>query len=126
MPAGYPHAMGRISERLGEFDDNSVLYRVDEPDAETSAWKTAAWATSSAIGVLGALLLGNVLAEPHGEATANLVVLFGALLVVIIYMIWRRQRNKRLTGSATTWPTSSSRTDTDELTDRNAQSWERT
>lgn len=96
--------MGKLSDRLSKADDESVVYRAD--DAE----QRVRWGP-----LVGGLLLGSVLVKAGtgllpstvGGLPVALLMFAGAVVVLIAYIVWRRRRNKRLTGSATTWPSTS-------------------
>jgi hypothetical protein len=91
-----------IGERAGGFDDESVIYRADDPEQKV-AWRRLG----------GAYLVGTILATALiagatavvGEGAAIVGVLLAAVAFLVAYVIWRRRRNRRLTGSPTTWPT---------------------
>ena len=93
--------MGRLSDRLGELDDNSVIYRADDPEQKVH-WSRlgVAWAIGKVVSVL---LLG-IAALLFGELAGAIIGFVLAVTFVVFYVVWRRRRNKRLTGSPTTWP----------------------
>ncbi len=98
---GYPSTMGRLGDRLGKLDDKSVIYRAGDP-AQKVEWRRFGVAY-----VLGTVLAGLFIAGADhlvGQPFGSLVVICLAVVLVIMYVLWRRRRNKRLTGSATTWP----------------------
>lgn len=90
-----------LGERAGRFDDESVIYRADDPEQKV-AWKRLG----------GAYLVGTILATALiggatavlGEAAAIVGVLIATVAFLVTYVIRRRRRNRRLTGSPTTWP----------------------
>lgn len=90
-----------LGERAGRFDDESVIYRADDPEQKV-VWKRLG----------GSYLVGTALATVliaggravFGEGAAIVGVLVVSLAFVVAYVIWRRRRNRRLTRSPTTWP----------------------
>ena len=88
-------------DRLGRFDDDSVIYRADDP-AQKVHWRRLAVAYVTGSVLAGLLIAGadRVLGQPMGAVAV--VALIAAL--VVLYLVWRRRRNRRLTGSPTMWP----------------------
>ena len=98
---GYPPTMGRLGDRLGKLDDKSVIYRADDP-AQRIEWRRFGVAY-----LLGTVLAGLLIAGADrlfGQPFGSLAVIGLAVVLLIMYVLWRRRRNQRLTGSATTWP----------------------
>ena len=93
--------MGKIGEWLGRVDDESVIYRADDPD-QKFAWKKAgiAWVVGGVL-VLVVGALGRTFAS---EAVVWAVMSVASIVFIVGYVIWRRRRNERLTGSPTKWP----------------------
>jgi len=93
--------MGRLVDRLGKFDDDSVIYR-DDDSTQTVDWRrmAIAYVVGSA---LAALLIGGA-DLVFGQPVGALAVLGLTVVLLTFYLLWRRRRNERLTGSATTWP----------------------
>ncbi len=93
--------MSQLSDRLGEIDDKTVIYRRNGPEQRIhwGRWagaSAAAWALAAVLGPLAQTLLGD---------RVGLLVLLGIVLAFLVAgVICRRRRNKRLTGSPTTWP----------------------
>jgi uncharacterized membrane protein YfcA len=87
--------MGKLGERMGKFDDKAI-YRANDPEQKIH-WGRAALAYG--LGSVFAGLLGVWL----GKGVAAAVVLAVVIPGLIVYMIWRRNRNRRLTGSPTEW-----------------------
>lgn len=95
--------MGSVGDRLGKFDDESVIYRADDPDQKVH------WPRVAVANVVGSILAALVLAGATrllGDVAGILLSLVLGIAYMVLYVIWRRRRNKRLTGSATTWPSS--------------------
>ena len=93
--------MGRLGDRLGRFDDDSIIYSADDP-AQRVHWRRVAVSYVVGSALAGLLLAGAdlVLGQPFGVLAAVGIT----LVILILYIPWRRRRNERLTGSATTWP----------------------
>jgi Flp pilus assembly protein TadB len=97
--------VGRLSDRLGELDDNSVIYRANDPEQKVN-WSRLGlvWAIGK---VVALLLLGGV-GVLVGELAGAITLFVLTVTFLVFYVIWRRRRNKRLTGSPTTWPSAGS------------------
>jgi Flp pilus assembly protein TadB len=93
--------MDRLGDRLGKFDDDSIIYRADDP-AQKVHWRRVAVSYVVASALAGLLLAGADLVL--GQALGVLAVIGLTLVFLTSYILWRRRRNERLTGSATTWP----------------------
>ncbi len=90
-----------LGDRHGRFDDESVIYRTDDPEQKVH-WRRLAFSY-----VVGSLLAIAVIAGAGavvGEGAAITALLVAAVAFLVAYVIWRRRRNRRLTGSPTTWP----------------------
>lgn len=96
--------MGKLLERLAEWDDRSVIYRADDPEQKVHWDRLVLAKVAGSLIVFGLLgCLGAIFGKP-----AVFFVIFLAFLVGFpSYMVWRRNRNRRLTGSPTKWPSSS-------------------
>ncbi len=93
--------MGGLGDRLGKFDDDSVIYRADDP-AQKVDWPRMA--VACVVGsALAALLIGGA-DRLFGQPVGALAVIGLTIVLLTLYILWRRRRNERLTGSATTWP----------------------
>ncbi|MEQ9324174.1 MAG: hypothetical protein RIF41_33740 [Polyangiaceae bacterium] len=93
--------MGKIGEKLGRLDDKYVIYASNDPDRKV-AWSRAAFAW-----IAGSVLFGSLNALGRATGTEGPVLVVGSLAIVVAlvaYVIWRRRRNRRLTGSPRTWP----------------------
>lgn len=93
--------MKSLGDRFGRIDDESVIYRADDPAQKVERRRFGV------AGVLGVVLAGLLIAGADRVfgRTFGLLAVFGlAVVMAITYVLWRRRRNKRLTGSATTWP----------------------
>lgn len=93
--------VGKIGEKLGLLDDRYVIYRPNDP-AQKVAWGRAVMAW-----IAGNALFGGVYALGRATGTEGPVLVVGSLAIVVFlvgYVIWRRRRNRRLTGSPRTWP----------------------
>lgn len=90
-----------IGERAGRFDDESVIYRADDPEQKV-AWKRLGVSYLAGTILATALIAGATAVA--GEGAAIVGVLVASVAFVMAYVIWRRRRNRRLTGSSTTWP----------------------
>jgi hypothetical protein len=91
----------RIGERAGRFDDESVIYWADDPEQKV-AWQRLG--VSYLVGTILATALIGGAGAVVGEGAAIVGVLVAAVAFLVAYVIWRRRRNRRLTGSPTTWP----------------------
>ena len=88
-----------VLDRLGRFDDKTLLYRAGE--GRVASPRT----------VVVVLIAGQVIAA---IAVAVVLALFGPaalpvgfgldIAFVVAYVVWRRRRNRCLTGSPTTSP----------------------
>lgn len=91
-----------LGEKFGRWDDRSVIYRADDPEQRV-AWGRlglSVLATSAVVGLMIAVAGGVDLGD-----LASAVIFGGSVLFLIGYVIWRRRRNRGLTGSPTKWPT---------------------
>ena len=93
--------MGKLSDKLGRFDDRSVIYRTDDPEQRVS-WARLVGSSLAASLVGGALVAAGRAMDIEGLLIA--VVLMVAVVLLTFYVVWRRRRNERLTGSPTRWP----------------------
>src|SRR5687768_1828365 len=91
-----PLGVGKLSDRFGKWDDQSVVYRADDPKQHV-AWGRVGWAYAIGTGVAGVSLFLARVFDVQLVATAVLGV--GSLVFVVAYVVWRRRRNRRLTGS---------------------------
>ncbi len=91
--------MGRLLDRLGRFDEEKRIYPTKDGGF---AWRR--FAIGYVIGsiVVGGLILGLGLLVGEAAAAASFLVI--SVVGVIAYVVWRRDRNRRLTGSPTKWP----------------------
>lgn len=90
-----------LGKRLGEFDDRTAIYRTNDPEQRVH------WG-SLVVTFLAASVTFSVLMAV-GRATIGESAALGAFAVMILaflvfYVVWRRRRNERLTGSPTEWP----------------------
>lgn len=90
-----------IGERVGRFDDESVIYRADDPEQKV-AWKRLGGSFLVGTILATALIAGATAVVAEGAAVVG--VLVAAVAFLVAYVIWRHWRNRRLTGSPTTWP----------------------
>ena len=93
--------MGRLADRLGDLDDATVIYRADDP-AQKIAWRRLVLAKIVGWLFATACLAGASLVIDDGLAAVALLLV--TIVFSVTYVIWRRRRNKRLTGSPTKWP----------------------
>ena len=92
-----------LGERLGKFDDENS-YRADDPE-QREPWGRAAWVSFVAVAITAPVLLAGLGALLGGPQAAFLAA-FALLFVWLVgYVVWRRRRNFRRTGSPTKWPT---------------------
>jgi O-antigen/teichoic acid export membrane protein len=89
------------AEKLGHLDDRSVVYRADDPE-QRIAWRRLL--VSCALGSLLAAAVLYVTSQVAPEPYNSLILLAIAVPLIAAYCVWRRRRNRRLTGSPTTWP----------------------
>jgi Flp pilus assembly protein TadB len=95
--------VGTLRDRVGQFDDDSVIYRADDPQQKVH------WRRLVVAYVIGSCLAGLLMAvgaRVIGELAAAVTLLVFTIAVTAAYIVWRRRRNERLTGSPTTWPRS--------------------
>jgi hypothetical protein len=100
VPQGSFQAM-RFRDRLGRLDDELVIYSAHDPQQRIH------WRRLIASYLVGSIAAGVLLAlagRVIGELAAAIGVGLLAVGFVVAYVIWRRRRNTRLTGSPTTWP----------------------
>ena len=90
-----------LRERLARFDDRHTIYRSDDPGHKIY-WRR--WFLSGALGKAVGVVLIAVLGLLIGETAGAIATLVIALVFLTAYLVWRRRRNRRMTGSATTWP----------------------
>ena len=93
--------MGKLSDKLGRFDDRSAIYRTDDPEQRVS-WARLVESSLAASLVGGALVAAGRAMDIEGLLIA--VVLIVAVVLLAFYVVWRRRRNERLTGSPSRWP----------------------
>ncbi len=93
--------MGNLGDKLGRFDDRSMVYRADDPKQRLS-WVRLVGSYLTASIVVGALVVAGRVMDVEGLAIA--AVLIVALVFLAFYVVWRRRRNERVTGSPTRWP----------------------
>jgi uncharacterized membrane protein YfcA len=89
------------ADRLGRFDDRNVIYRAHDPE-QRIAWRRLL--VACALGGLPAAAVLYLVSQVVPEPYDSLTLLAVAVLWVAAYCVWRRRRNRRLTGSPTTWP----------------------
>lgn len=83
-----------VLDRLGRFDDKTLLYRAGE--GRVASRRTVV------VVLIACQVIAAVLAY---FGPAALPVAFGLdIAFVVAYVVWRRRRNRRLTGSPTTYP----------------------
>lgn len=100
----HTYYVGRLSERLGRFDDRSqVVQRTSNSDAEWNVdWKRlVTWVVVPASVVSVLFRLAGALGI---KDAAVVTVGLGSVVFLVFYVVWRRRRNRMLTGSPTTWP----------------------
>ena len=93
--------MRRLGDGLGKFDDDSAIYRADDPRQKVH------WPRTAVAYVVGSALAALLIAAADllfGQPVGALAVIGLTVVVLTLYVVWRRRRNERLTGSATTWP----------------------
>ena len=92
-----------LGDHLRKFDDESVIYRADDPTPKID-WRRFGVAYVVGTAVAGLLIAGadRLLGQPSG----SLAAIGLSVVLMIMYVVWRRRRNRRLTGSSTTWPSS--------------------
>lgn len=93
--------MRRLSDRLGKLDDRNVIYRTNDPEQRVH-WQRAGAAYIGGTALF--VVLSAVLRSFMSQDAALAIVFAGVVAFLIVYVIWRRRRNKRLTGSPTSWP----------------------
>ncbi len=91
--------MGTLGDRFASIDERYAVRRT-QADGLRQSRKGAAWAL--AVVAVVVISVARVLLD---GLVASLVVLAAALAFLVWYVIWRRARNRRMTGSPTTWPT---------------------
>ncbi|HSH60220.1 MAG TPA: hypothetical protein VK988_11380 [Acidimicrobiales bacterium] len=93
--------LGRLLDHFGKWDDNSVIYRADDPEQKVHWLRLAlTWVVARVVAALLIAGAGFVVEELAGA----IIALALTVVFLVIYVIWRRRRNQRLTGSPTTWP----------------------
>ncbi len=92
--------MGKWADRFGEWDDRHVIYRHND-DRDGIRWVPLVTSLAAGSLIFGAL---RVIAGPGAQAWLDLAIIVILIPLLIVYVVWRRRRNRRLTGSATTWP----------------------
>ena len=97
---GYPPTVG-LDDHLGKFDDKSVIYRADDP-AQKVEWRR--FGVAYVLGTVVAAVLIAGADRLFGQPFGSVAVIGLAVVLVTTYLLWRRRRNQRVTGSATTWP----------------------
>ncbi|NHC15035.1 hypothetical protein [Motilibacter deserti] len=90
-----------LTERLGRWDDKRVVYRQGQPLREARLGSLMIW---RAIGAGLAAALVGLLTLVVGRTAALLSALALVCAFLVAYVVWRRRRNGRMTGSSTTWP----------------------
>lgn len=94
--------MDKFGEKLGQLDDESVVYRADDPKQQVN------WGRAIPAYIAGGLVAAGLLAARRAlvlsEGAAILAVLAASVAFLVVYVVWRRRRNRRLTGSPTSWP----------------------
>ena len=93
--------MGGIGERLGRWDDRTVVYRADDPEQRIH-WRRLGWACLLGSAVFALLFAIGRAVGSEAAAAAAVAVLSAAS--VVAYVVWRRRRNRLLTGDPTKWP----------------------
>lgn len=77
------------------------IYRADDPDQKIH-W--GRWFRAEVVGWVTVVPLLIVLGLLFGDLAAAIIVGALAIVFLVVYLTWRRRRNRRLTGSPTTWP----------------------
>lgn len=80
--------MGSLGGRLAKFDDESVIYRVDDPQ-QNLGWRRLAIAY--AVGTVLALVLMAGADRLFGRPVGALAVLVLIVVFLVLYVVWRRQ-----------------------------------
>lgn len=88
-----------LGERLARFDDESAVYK-----AGSGFDKAGVATTVGALLVVMVLMTGAIALV--GEAALWMVLGPIAIVFLPVYVMWRRRRNARMTGSPTEWPSS--------------------
>lgn len=93
--------MTRFGDWFGKIDDKSIIYRSNSPQARLPVreWLVAGIVGSSL--TVGLLFLAiKVLGQLGGDIACGMIV----AIYLVVYAIWRRRRNSRLSGSPTRLP----------------------
>lgn len=90
-----------LGRRVAEYDDRSAL-TLDGTNRRNKRSIVAGWILSFVLVV--AVSVGLAAARGSAKGWVSLAVLVGAIAFVSGYVVWRRKRNERLTGSPTSWP----------------------
>ncbi|MBW3651370.1 MAG: hypothetical protein KY458_12460 [Actinobacteria bacterium] len=93
--------MGKLGDKLGGFDDTSVVYRADDPEQRVS-WVRLVGSYLTASLIVGALVVAGRVMDVEGLVIASVLII--VVVFLAFYVVWRRRRNERLTGSPTRWP----------------------
>ena len=91
---------------VGQLNRMSRFARFDRPfwlaDGRTPKNRPRSQAVAAVLFVVVAIVMRIVVSRLNGVGIAFMMVMFLGLFVW--YCIWRRRRNRALTGSPTTWP----------------------
>ena len=97
---GYGYIVTKLGDRFGKWDDENVIYSAHDPEQKINR-RVVTWVALGHLGTVVALAIASRLVGKGVAAGVGLVL---ALAFVVSYVIWRRRRNRRLTGSPDTWP----------------------
>jgi Flp pilus assembly protein TadB len=90
--------VGSLGDRFAKLD--RPIYRADDSEQRVRWGRLWIVKAGASIVVVVALLVLRSLVD---EGVAILVLLVASIGFVVGYVVWRRRRNRRLTGSPTTW-----------------------
>ncbi len=92
--------MGKFGDWFASIDERYAVRRTEASGGLQESRRGAAWVL-----IVFGLVVSGLTRALVDDLVPSLFVMAALVVSLVSYVIWRRARNKRLTGSPTTWPT---------------------